>query len=451
MTTLYPKDTIAAIASAPGRGGVGVVRISGNNLLDFARQITNKKTPEPRVVLHTDFVDNQGEVIDNGLMLYFVAPKSFTGEDVIELQGHGGPVVLNMLLKRCQELGARLAEPGEFSKRAFLNNKIDLAQAESVADLIDASSQSAARSALRSLKGDFSKQIYTLVEQLIQLRVLVEATLDFPEEEIDFLEAANAKGQLAHLQELLTKLLANAQQGSILREGIQVVLLGAPNVGKSSLLNALAGNEVAIVTDIAGTTRDVVRENISIDGVPLHIIDTAGLRQSEDTIEQIGMQRTQNAVTEADIVLILVDPQEGINPYTQQVLDQIPASLKQIEIHNKIDLRQEQPEYVSRENKPDLLKISAKTGAGLELLKTVLLKQVGWQGETEGLFLARTRHITALEEAQEELQWAVECGQQIELIAEHLRRAQEALSRITGEYTADDLLGAIFSSFCIGK
>ena len=451
MNTLYPQETIAAIATAPGRGGVGIIRISGQQLAPFAKALTADNMPEPRTILHTDFVDAEGEVIDNGLLLYFASPKSFTGEDVLELQGHGGPVVLSMLLKRCQELGARLAEPGEFSKRAFLNNKMDLAQAESVADLIDASSQSAARLALRSLKGDFSKQVYRLVEQLIHLRVLVEATLDFPEEEIDFLEAADAKGQLAQLQIGLKILLGNAQQGSILREGIQVVLLGAPNVGKSSLLNALAGNEVAIVTDIAGTTRDVVREYIAIEGVPLHIIDTAGLRHSEDTIEQIGMQRTQSASIEADIVLVLIDPDEGINAYTQEVLTQLPSSLKQIVVHNKIDLYNEQPDYILHEHEPDLLKISVKTGAGLDLLKQALLKQVGWQGETEGLFLARARHVAALEEAGEELQWAAECAHQIELIAEHLRRAQEALSRITGEYTADDLLGAIFSSFCIGK
>ncbi len=451
MNTLYPQDTIAAIATAPGRGGVGIIRISGQLLASFAKALTNNKMPEPGTVLHTDFVDAEGGVIDNGLLLYFVAPKSFTGEDVLELQGHGGPVVLSMLLKRCQELGARLAEPGEFSKRAFLNNKMDLAQAESVADLIDASSQSAARLALRSLKGDFSRQVYRLVEQLIQLRVLVEATLDFPEEEIDFLEAADAKGQLAQLQTGLRALLARGGGGGGLREGIQVVLLGAPNVGKSSLLNALAGNEVAIVTDIAGTTRDVVREYIAIEGVPLHIIDTAGLRHSEDTIEQMGMQRTESASIEADIVLVLVDPDEGMNAYTQKVLAQLPSSLKQIVVHNKIDLYNERADYILRAHEPDLLKISVKTGAGLDLLKSALLKQVGWQGETEGLFLARARHVAALEEAKEELQWAAECTYQIELIAEHLRRAQEALSRITGEYTADDLLGAIFSSFCIGK
>lgn len=451
MGKLYIDETIVAIATAPGRGGVGVIRVSGTNLQGFARYLNGGKTPSPRVALRTDFLNGQGETIDDGLMLYFNEPKSFTGEDVLELQGHGGPVVLNMLLKRCQELGARLAEPGEFSKRAFLNNKIDLAQAESVADLIDAASQSAARLAVRSLKGDFSKQIYALVEKLIQLRVLVEATLDFPEEDIDFLSAADAKGQLKNCQEQLGSLLVNAQQGSILREGIQVVLLGAPNVGKSSLLNALAGDDVAIVTDIAGTTRDVVKENISIDGVPLHIIDTAGLRQSEDEIEKIGMQRTQKALIEADIVLVLIDPDEGLNTFTEEVIAQIPSTLKQIKVYNKIDLRREAPEYRVGNNKPDELKISAKTGAGIDLLKKALLDQVGWQGEAEGLFLARERHVTALEEAAEELQNAEYRYEQIELMAEHLRLAQEALSKITGEYTSDDLLGAIFSNFCIGK
>ena len=451
MNPLYLQQTIAAVATAPGRGGVGIIRISGQNLTEFARQITGGKTPVPRQVLHTDFLDKQNQVLDNGLLLYFAAPASFTGEDVIELQGHGGPVVLNMLLERCQQLGARLAEPGEFSKRAFLNNKIDLAQAESVADLIDASSQSAARLALRSLKGDFSVQIQMLLEKLINLRVLVEATLDFPEEEIDFLKEADASGQLTTLQNMLENLLQTAQQGSILREGIQVVLLGAPNVGKSSLLNALAGNEVAIVTDIAGTTRDVLRENITLDGVPLHIVDTAGLRPSDDTIEQIGMQRTRNAVEQADIVLVLVDKKEGINEHTQTLLAQLPSSLKQIEIENKIDLYNTPPEHISRPCQRDLLKISVKTGQGLDLLKNILLKQVGWQGETEGLFLARARHVAALKEAQEELQFAGKCDNQIEFFAEHLRLAQEALSKITGEFTADDLLGEIFSNFCIGK
>lgn len=449
--------TIAAIATAPGRGGVGVIRLSGKNLLPLAEKISGGKTPKPRVALYTDFLDADGRAVDNGLMLYFAAPASFTGEDVIELQGHGGPVVMQMLLERCLQLGARLAEPGEFTKRAFLNNKLDLAQAESVADLIDASSQSAARMAVRSLKGAFSQHIHALVDDLITLRMLVEATLDFPEEDIDFLEAADARGRLAELQGRLKTVLQSAEQGAILREGMNVVLVGAPNVGKSSLLNALAGDDVAIVTDIAGTTRDTVREQITLDGVPVHIIDTAGLRDTDDVVEQIGIERSQKAVREADVALILIDPAEGINAKTQAILDSLPPTLKKIEIRNKIDLAGETAEMVSDGLKlaggaDTLIKLSAKTGAGLDLLKQALLNEIGWQGESEGLFLARRRHLAALHEAEAELENAALCGnRQIELLAEHLRLAQAACSEITGEFTADDLLGVIFSRFCIGK
>lgn len=452
------SPTIAAIATANGRGGVGVIRISGKDLLPLAQQITGGKTPKPRTALYTDFLDAHGNPIDNGLLLYFAAPASFTGEDVIELQGHGGQVVLQMLLARCLELGARVAEAGEFTKRAFLNNKLDLAQAESVADLIDASSQSAARMALRSLKGAFSQQIHALVDELITLRMLVEATLDFPEEDIDFLEAADAKGKLRDLQNRLSNILANAQQGAILREGMNVVLVGAPNVGKSSLLNALAGDDVAIVTNIAGTTRDTVREQIILDGVPIHITDTAGLRQTDDLVEQIGIQRSEKAVQNADVALVLIDPREGMNETTREILFRLPENLKRIEIHNKIDLNQEVAERLDnlsgslKSGADTLIKLSAKTGAGLDLLKAALLQQIGWQGESEGLFLARTRHIHALQVAQSELENAALCGNhQIELLAEHLRLAQVACNEITGEFTADDLLGVIFSRFCIGK
>lgn len=452
-----PSPTIAAIATAPGRGGVGVIRLSGKNLLPLAQSISGGKTPKPRVALYTDFLDESGQAIDNGLMLYFAAPASFTGEDVIELQGHGGPVVMQMLLQRCLDLGARLAEPGEFTKRAFLNNKLDLAQAESVADLIDASSQSAARMAVRSLKGAFSQHIHALVDDLITLRMLVEATLDFPEEDIDFLEAADARGKLAELQSRLKTVLASAEQGALLREGMNVVLVGAPNVGKSSLLNALAGDDVAIVTDIAGTTRDTVREQITLDGVPVHIIDTAGLRETDDVVEQIGIERSRKAVQEADVALILIDPAEGINAKTQTILNSLPASLKKIEIRNKIDLAGDTAEMVSDglslpSGADTLIKLSAKTGQGLDLLKQALLNEIGWQGESEGLFLARRRHLAALEAAETELEHAALCGNhQIELLAEHLRLAQNACSEITGEFTADDLLGVIFSRFCIGK
>ena len=458
MLSTTKQPTIAAIATAAGRGGVGVIRVSGSNLLPFAQAMSGGKTPKPRTALYTDFLDAHGNPIDNGLLLYFAAPASFTGEDVIELQGHGGQVVLQMLLQRCLELGARMAEAGEFTKRAFLNNKLDLAQAESVADLIDASSQSAARMALRSLKGAFSQHIHSLVDDLITLRMLVEATLDFPEEEIDFLEAADAKGKLARLQTQLSTILAQATQGAILREGMNVVLVGAPNVGKSSLLNALAGDDVAIVTDIAGTTRDTVREQITLDGVPIHITDTAGLRETNDIVEKIGIERSQKAVQNADVALILIDPDEGINETTQMILSQLPTQLKRIEIHNKIDLRHEAAEREDnfsgslKTGAQTLIKLSAKTGEGLDLLKQLLLDAIGWQGESEGLFLARTRHLNALQKAQVELDNAALCDDnQLELLAEHLRLAQLACSEITGEFTADDLLGVIFSRFCIGK
>ena len=443
-------STIAAVATAPGRGGVGVVRVSGKNLLPMAQALCGK-TPLPRVALYADFRDADGQAIDNGLLLFFAAPASFTGEDVIELQGHGGPVVMEMLLNRCLELGARLAEPGEFTKRAFLNDKLDLAQAEGVADLIDASSRTAARLALRSLKGNFSRQIHGLVDDLVTLRMLVEATLDFPEEDIDFLEAADARGKLEDLRRSVDEVLANARQGAILREGMNVVLVGAPNVGKSSLLNALVGDEVAIVTDIAGTTRDAVRERILIDGVPVHIVDTAGLRETDDVVERIGIERSRKAVSEADVALVLVDPREGLNEKTRMILDTLPSDLKRIEIHSKSDLHT--GAAVAFETGADtVIPLSAKTGAGLDVLRQTLLREVGWQGEGEGLFLARARHLNALQAAKGELELAALCGNgQIELLAEHLRLAQVACGEITGEFTADDLLGVIFSRFCIGK
>ena len=448
----YPTVTIAAIATAAGRGGVGVIRVSGRDLLPLAHAISGGKTPTPRRALYTDFFAADGSVLDNGLLLYFPAPHSFTGEDVLELQGHGGPVILNMLLRRCVELGCRLAEPGEFTRRAFLNDKIDLAQAESVVDLIDAQSEAAARSAVKSLKGAFSAEIHRLVDELIQLRMLTEATLDFPEEDdVEWLEKAGALARLQQVQQQLDRVLATATQGAMLREGLHVVLIGQPNVGKSSLLNALAGEEIAIVTDIAGTTRDTVREHIVLEGVPLHIIDTAGLRDTEDKVEQIGIERTWQAITRADLALLLVDAAHGLGEAEQAILAKLPPTLPRLLVHNKIDLSGEKA-TATELNGIQTVRVSAKQGTGLEGLRQQILQQVGWQGESEGLFLARERHLDAIRRARTELDQARQAyAVAAELFAEHLRRAQHALSEITGEFTADDLLGVIFSRFCIGK
>ena len=448
----YPTVTIAAIATAAGRGGVGVIRVSGRDLLPLAHAISGGKTPTPRRALYTDFFAADSSVLDNGLLLYFPAPHSFTGEDVLELQGHGGPVILNMLLRRCVELGCRLAEPGEFTRRAFLNDKIDLAQAESVVDLIDAQSEAAARSAVKSLKGAFSAEIHRLVDELIQLRMLTEATLDFPEEDdVEWLEKAGALARLQQVQQQLDRVLATATQGAMLREGLHVVLIGQPNVGKSSLLNALAGEEIAIVTDIAGTTRDTVREHIVLEGVPLHIIDTAGLRDTEDKVEQIGIERTWQAITRADLALLLVDAAHGLGEAEQAILAKLPPTLPRLLVHNKIDLSGEKA-TVTELDGIQTVRVSAKQGTGLEGLRQQILQQVGWQGESEGLFLARERHLDAIRRARTELDQARQAyAVAAELFAEHLRRAQHALSEITGEFTADDLLGVIFSRFCIGK
>ncbi|MBP7970505.1 MAG: tRNA uridine-5-carboxymethylaminomethyl(34) synthesis GTPase MnmE, partial [Aquaspirillum sp.] len=376
----YPTVTIAAIATAAGRGGVGVIRVSGRDLLPLAHAISGGKTPTPRRALYTDFFAADGSVLDNGLLLYFPAPHSFTGEDVLELQGHGGPVILNMLLRRCVELGCRLAEPGEFTRRAFLNDKIDLAQAESVVDLIDAQSEAAARSAVKSLKGAFSAEIHRLVDELIQLRMLTEATLDFPEEDdVEWLEKAGALARLQQVQQQLDRVLATATQGAMLREGLHVVLIGQPNVGKSSLLNALAGEEIAIVTDIAGTTRDTVREHIVLEGVPLHIIDTAGLRDTEDKVEQIGIERTWQAITRADLALLLVDAAHGLGEAEQAILAKLPPTLPRLLVHNKIDLSGEKA-TVTELDGIQTVRVSAKQGTGLEGLRQQILQQVGWQG-----------------------------------------------------------------------
>lgn len=447
--SLFSKDTIAAIATAPGRGGVGVIRISGADLKPLAEAIVGK-VPLPRYATYANFKAADGAVLDQGLALYFPGPGSFTGEDVLELQGHGGPVILRLLLQRCVELGARLAEPGEFTKRAFLNDKLDLAQAEAVADLIDASSEQAARSAVRSLQGAFSTEVSALVEQLINLRMLVEATLDFPEEDIDFLEAANAVGKLQGIMQQLTRVLQTARQGAILREGIHVALIGQPNVGKSSLMNSLAGDEVAIVTDIAGTTRDTIRELIHIDGVPMHIIDTAGLRETSDQVEQIGIERTWKAIDKADIALLLLDSRHGLTDAETAILQRLPAGLKLLKVFNKIDLSGEQPGLGELDGIP-VIYLSAKQHHGIDLLRQQLLQAVGYRSEGEDVFMARERHLNAIHRAQQSLQTAHAIWQQIELFAEELRLAQNALSEITGEFSADDLLGEIFSRFCIGK
>ena len=443
-------DTIAAVATALGRGGIGVIRISGNKVVSLAQRILGKLLP-PRSATLSYFRDGCSEPIDQGIALYFPGPNSFTGEDVLELQGHGGPAVLQVLLQHCLSLGARLAEPGEFTRRAFLNDKIDLAQAESVVDLIDAASAEAARSAMRSLQGDFSRLVHELLQGLISLRMLVEATLDFPEEEIDFLEAAGAAQKLANLLTQLDSVLSTAKQGSLLREGVQVVLIGQPNVGKSSLLNKLAGEEVAIVTAIAGTTRDAIRQSIKIEGVPLHIIDTAGLRDATDEVEQIGINRTWGAIEKANLVLLVVNAVDGVTAEDACILERLPLGLPVIRVFNKIDLQQIPPRKESSVSGTDVY-LSAKSGEGLQLLREQLLYVAGWQPSSgEGVFMARERHLVALLAARDALNGASSQWQHLELLAEELRIAQNSLNSITGEFGADDLLGEIFSRFCIGK
>ena len=475
-------DPIAAVATAAGRGAVGIVRISGQDLSGLIGAVCGR-TLKAREATYLAFRDGDGSAIDHGLALYFPTPHSFTGEDVLELQAHGGPVVLQLLLARCLQAGAqldpatgrpllanlRLARPGEFSERAFLNDKIDLAQAEAIADLIDASTEAAARSASRSLSGEFSREIHGLRDALIHLRMLVEATLDFPEEEIDFLQKADAAGQLMRLQRNVKLVLGRAQQGALLRDGIKVVIAGQPNAGKSSLLNALAGAELAIVTPIAGTTRDKVAQTIQIEGVPVHVIDTAGLRESEDEIERIGIERAWGEIGLADAVLFLRDLSRADEPDYLAADAAIAAGLAQqlsprvavIEVWNKCDT-------VARASAsgvpcgPDgtpaaavKLRLSAKTGAGLDALRHKLLEIAGWQSAPEGVFIARARHVQAMRRVEQHLQAArahlEQRAQSLDLLAEELRLAQNALSEITGEFSSDDLLGVIFSKFCIGK
>jgi len=442
-------DNIAAIATAPGRGGIGVVRVSGQGLAAMAAALTGRQLT-PRVATYTAFLAADSTALDQGIALFFPAPHSYTGEEVLELQGHGGPAVLQSVLQRCLELGARLAQPGEFTQRAFLNDKMDLAQAESVADLIDATTEQAARSAMRSLQGDFSAAIHKAVSMLIDLRMLVEATLDFPEEEIETGDRQLCAARLGGLTDEIARIEGLAKQGSILREGAQVVLVGAPNAGKSSLLNRFAGEEVALVSEIPGTTRDSIRQALQVRGVPLHLIDTAGLRETTDLVEQMGIARTQRALGRADVVLLLLDEsQQRAEPEDMALIAQLPARTPRLYLHNKIDLSAHQPGMELRDGEKHIY-LSAKTGAGMDVLQEMLLETIGWHQET-GVFMARARHLQALSSAAEHLTAAKQQLEHPELFAEELRGAQEALNSITGEFGADDLLGEIFSRFCIGK
>jgi tRNA modification GTPase len=433
------RDTIAAIATPAGRGGIGVVRVSGPAVPRIAAAIL-KEVPQPRLASFREFRNRDGETIDEGLALYFPAPHSYTGEPVLELQGHGGPVVMQALLSACVDAGARVAEPGEFTRRAFLEGKLDLAQAEAVADLIDAASREAARSALRSLTGEFSAAIGALQAKLVDLRVLTEAMLDFPEEEVDALHREDAAARLAQTRQALREVLAKSRQGSLLRAGIHVVLAGRPNVGKSSLLNRLAGEERAIVTPIPGTTRDALREPMLIAGVPVVVVDTAGLRESRDEIERLGMQRTRQELERADLVIAVFEAHRG-----QDALPDLPATPARIEVYNKIDLA---PGFVAP---ADAVAVSARTGAGLEALRQKILQAAGWSSGGEPVFLARERHLRALASADAHLSAAADETRRWEFFAEELRLAHAALGSITGEFSADDLLGEIFSRFCIGK
>ena len=442
-------DTIAAIATAPGRAGIGVVRVSGPSVCTIAAGILGR-TLQARVATLCDFLEAEPRILDRGIAIFYSAPHSYTGEDVLELQGHGGLAVLQLVLRRCFELGARPAQPGEFTQRAFLNNKLDLAQAESVADLIDASSDAAARSAMRSLAGEFSGRVDQLNGALIELRTIVEATLDFPEEEIDFVERTGVLQKLDRLRDGVTALLAEAEQGRILRDGAKVVLIGQPNVGKSSLLNRLAEEEVAIVTEIPGTTRDPLRYELAIEGVPVHVIDTAGLREATEVVEKIGIQRAWREIHQADLALLIVDATVGFTTADLKILSELPNSLKKVIVFNKIDMLARAPAEVQSMSTVEIW-LSAKTGDGLDLLRTALLRTIGWQPTEEGTFSARARHLQALRESEASLNRALNVPGSLELMAEELRLAQQAFATITGKFSADDLLGEIFSRFCIGK
>lgn len=454
---MLTNETIIAQATPPGRGGVGIIRISGAKT-ELVAQIVLNKIPTVRKADYLSFLDEEQQTIDQGIAILFKAPHSFTGEDVLELQGHGGPVIMDMLMRRILKIdGIRMARPGEFSERAFLNDKMDLTQAEAIADLIDATSERAVKSAMNSLQGEFSKKINTLTESLIHLRIYVEAAIDFPEEEVDFLADGKIAQALYSIIDNLSAVQKEAKQGAIIREGMKVVIAGRPNAGKSSLLNALAGKESAIVTDIAGTTRDVLREHIHIDGMPLHIIDTAGLRDSPDRVEQIGIERAWEEINNADQVLFMVDgtTTDATDPAEiwPDFIDRLPSSIGLTVIRNKMDLTGESPIAVEDQGH-SIFKISAKENLGLDELKDHLKQCMGYQSNTEGGFIARRRHLDAIEKADEHLQTGklqLEVYMAGELLAEELRLAQEQLSEITGEFSSDDLLGRIFTSFCIGK
>ncbi|MCG7571651.1 tRNA uridine-5-carboxymethylaminomethyl(34) synthesis GTPase MnmE [Pseudoalteromonas sp. CO325X] len=454
---MLSQDTIVAQATAPGRGGVGIIRVSGSHAKLVAERILGR-CPRTRYAEYLPFNDLQQQQLDQGIALFFQGPHSFTGEDVLELQGHGGPVILDMLLKEISQLeGVRLAKPGEFSERAFLNDKLDLTQAEAIADLINATSEQAAKSALHSLQGEFSKHIEELVEQVIHLRMYVEAAIDFPDEEIDFLSDGKVGNDLQAILDKVAAVSKQAKQGSIIRDGMRVVIAGRPNAGKSSLLNALAGRDAAIVTDIAGTTRDVLKEHIHIDGMPLHIIDTAGLRESPDKVEQIGIERAWEEINQADRVLFMVDATETDATTPEQIWPEftakLPANMGITVIRNKVDLSGEQPGFDDHPTHP-VIRLSAKQAQGIDHVREHLKSCIGFEGTQEGSFMARRRHLDALERAQQHLytgQEQLEAHVAGEILAEELRLTQQYLSEITGEFTSDDLLGKIFSSFCIGK
>ena len=460
MVNTAAADPIVAIATGPGRGGIGIVRVSGASIAPVIEAILGARASElmPRCALYSKFMGGDGAEIDHGIALYFPAPHSYTGESVLELQGHGGPVVLRMLLARCLQagrtIGLRIAQPGEFTQRAFLNDRLDLAQAEAVADLIDSTTEIAARAAVRSLAGEFSRRAHALTSALIELRVLVEATLDFPEQELDFLQESDAAGRLERIRGDLDQLLKQAQQGALLRDGLNVVLVGAPNVGKSSLMNTLAGADIAIVTAIPGTTRDRIEQQINVDGIPLNVIDTAGLREAADEVEHLGIARTLAEIERADVVLHLVDATQSIDDagVLQRVGQRIGRAAPLLTVINKIDRVDAAPRVEGKR-----VYLSAKTGAGVDLLRDELKRVAGWEQETSGesVFLARARHLRAMEVARDHLalaaQHAAQSDLQLDLFAEELRLAGNSIGEITGAVSADDLLGVIFSRFCIGK